>query len=374
MYTWRYPLYILIISLQHFTNSQKQTRGRTCLTAINEQGSCINIKQCSYMYNLLRTQSNHTDATIYLQKSKCGYEGGEVKICCPTTPATSSQRPSPPNQPNPPNQSNAARLNFNQMCGVQLHTENKIVNGHEAMLGDWPWIAALGYRNNRNPGPEWYCGSTLINNRYVITAAHCILETPPWILYLVRLGDLHLDDRVNDGATPVDIAVENTYTHEKYSSSPITNDIALVRLKRTVQFTPLIMPICLPTMIEFRTNSLVNEPAFVAGWGRVNFTDKFSPALQDLRLPIIDNAICKRQYDRLSGSKISNKMICAGFMEGKQDACQGDSGGPLVYLKNGTFYLIGIVSYGYRCAQPGFPGIYTRVSEFLDWIATKATK
>lgn len=55
--------------------------------------------------------------------------------------------------------------------------------------------------------------------------------------YLVRLGDLHLDDRVNDGATPVDIAVENTYTHEKYSSSPITNDIALVRLKRTVQFT-----------------------------------------------------------------------------------------------------------------------------------------
>lgn len=94
-----------------------------------------------------------------------------------------------------------------------------------------------------------------------------------------------------------------------------------------------------------------------------------SAVLQYADVPVVDRQRCKEKF----GSKaiIDDRIICAGWTTGKKDACQGDSGGPLMFGQSKDdirFFQIGIVSYGFRCAEPGYPGVYTNVISFLDWI------
>lgn len=89
-------------------------------------------------------------------------------------------------------------------------------------------------------------------------------------------------------------------------------------------------------------------------------------------IPVVSNDQCKQNYANFKTTVIDNRVLCAGYTTGGKDACQGDSGGPLMWgnFQNGNlmFYLIGVVSYGYKCAEPGYPGVYTRVTSFTDWI------
>lgn len=88
-------------------------------------------------------------------------------------------------------------------------------------------------------------------------------------------------------------------------------------------------------------------------------------------LPVVSNDACKQAFANFKTTVIDERVLCAGYTRGKKDACQGDSGGPLMLAKGvdpHTFYQIGVVSYGFRCAEEGFPGVYTRVTQFLDWI------
>lgn len=97
-----------------------------------------------------------------------------------------------------------------------------------------------------------------------------------------------------------------------------------------------------------------------------------SPTLQAVNLPVVSNEACSRAFASIKSTTIDERVLCAGFLQGGKDACQGDSGGPLmegkVEGKNSTFYQIGVVSYGFRCAEQGYPGVYTRVASFVDWI------
>lgn len=89
-------------------------------------------------------------------------------------------------------------------------------------------------------------------------------------------------------------------------------------------------------------------------------------------IPVISNDECKQDYANFRTTVIDNRVLCAGYTQGGTDACQGDSGGPLMWAKvdgnNIIFYLIGVVSYGYKCAEAGYPGVYTRITSFTDWI------
>lgn len=360
MAPWFAVLLLCILQTVPYTTQQGAGR-KECLTARKEPGTCINVKQCATLFELVNTRSKDPSTVQYLRGSQCGFEGRTAKVCCPD-----QQQQQPPSQP--PQQQLHQRQPH--QCGHSNPSTIRVIGGKTAELGVWPWIAALGYRTRSQPGPEWLCASALINTRYVVTAAHCIIGVSPWELYIVRVGDLNLDETVDDGATPNDVEVERTIAHEQYTANPVANDIALVRLRRPVQFTSLIQPICLPTAQEFRTSSLVDQDVFVAGWGRVTFNGPFSAALQDLRLPIVDTARCKQAYSAHRGANVDHRNICAGYLKGGKDTCQGDSGGPLMYLQNSVHYLIGIVSYGYKCAEPGYPGIYTKVAEFVDWIST----
>jgi len=135
-------------------------------------------------------------------------------------------------------------------------------------------------------------------------------------------------------------------------------------LKTLVEFNANIAPICIPFDV-FKEDDLSQRNAFVAGWGTLSYGGPASSKLQEVQVRVWENFRCRDVFRR--DVPITTANLCAG--DGDKDACRGDSGGPLMLAhQNGKFYLVGIVSFGKKCAEPGIPGVYTRVTNFLDWI------
>lgn len=167
-----------------------------------------------------------------------------------------------------------------------------------------------------------------------------------------------------DEGTEQDILVSEVIMHEDYTRNNANNDIALLRLATPITYTAYAVPVCLPT------RSLAERELWgvglhtVSGWGRRSENGPVSQILRRLRVPRIRTDQCRED----SGVALTPNMFCAGYIEGQQDSCKGDSGGPLVTKYKKTVFLLGIVSWGKGCARPGNYGIYTRVSNYLEWI------
>ncbi|KAL3278572.1 hypothetical protein HHI36_016118 [Cryptolaemus montrouzieri] len=131
-----------------------------------------------------------------------------------------------------------------------------------------------------------------------------------------------------------------------------------------VDFTTTVQPACLPK----KGFDYSGKDAVVAGWGRTGENALTSNTLQKVTLPVWTQEQCRNSD--YGERKISENMFCAGFPAGKQDSCRGDSGGPLHMnnIKNGVMEIIGLVSWGRGCARPNLPGIYTKVTNYLDWV------
>lgn len=173
--------------------------------------------------------------------------------------------------------------------------------------------------------------------------------------------------------TGVMSAVSAIYIHPIFTRAGSSGDIALIKLQNPVQFTDYIMPICVPTQdVQFPSN--LN--CFVTGWGSIQSGVSLpSPqTLQKVQVPIIDRADCDSMYKVNNPTTAANAtliqwdMICAGYKDGQKDACQGDSGGPLACRWDGAWLLAGLVSWGFGCALPNRPGVYTRVTAYSNWI------
>ncbi|XP_063635821.1 venom protease-like isoform X2 [Cydia splendana] len=373
----------------------------TCTTVDNEVGSCISVTDCQPYLKLIQESRSNPNALRVLRQAHCGFQGNNPKVCCPrpgiptglppTEPTLAPTQPTPaPTQPTPaPTQATeptpgpepkelepqleAVSLPEAPVCGVSNASFSRVVGGIPAKLGDFPWMALLGYKERRaGAGARWLCGGSLISARHVLTAAHCI-HTRENDLYLVRLGELDLE-RDDEGATPVDVLIKTLVKHQEYSPKSFTNDIGILVLSRNVQFTDLIQPICIPRSGDLRSRSYENYTPLIAGWGDTEFRGPSAPHLQVLQLPVVSNEFCAQAYSAYKAQVIDQRVLCAGFKKGGKDACQGDSGGPLMQpIYNSEthttfFYQIGVVSYGKKCAEAGFPGVYTRVTNFVPWI------
>ncbi|KAK0091685.1 hypothetical protein PV326_002856, partial [Microctonus aethiopoides] len=241
---------------------------------------------------------------------------------------------------------------YNCSCGVR-NEESRIVGGQTTGVNEFPWVVRLSYLN------KFYCGGTLINDRYVLTAAHCV-KGFMWFMIKVTFGE---HDRCDEKCKPETRYVVRTLTGD-FSFLNFDNDIALLKLNERVPMTEIIKPVCLPINKE---NDYVHVKAIAAGWGTTREDGKPSCVLQEVEVPVMSLQECRNTS--YSPRMISDNMLCAGYPDGKKDSCQGDSGGPLITERPDKKYeMIGVVSWGNGCARPGYPGVYTRITRYIDWV------
>lgn len=261
---------------------------------------------------------------------------------------------------------NSIDYEFNsEDCGQQEAPKFRVVGGEEALPGRWPWMAAIFLHGPRRT--EFWCGGSLIGSKYILTAAHCTKDTRQRPFqpqqFTVRLGDIDLK-REDEPSGPQTYRVADVRAHPRFSRVGFYNDIAVLVLDRPVRRSRYVIPVCLPPTTS-RANRFIGEQPTVIGWGTTYYGGKESTVQRQVALPVWKNEDCDRTYFQ----PINENFICAGLKEGGKDACQGDSGGPLVLKKNGRWMQIGIVSFGNKCGEPGYPGVYTRVTQYLDWIS-----
>ncbi|XP_077983222.1 tryptase beta-2-like [Glandiceps talaboti] len=247
-------------------------------------------------------------------------------------------------------------------CG-RRRSKARIYGGSDAKKGKWPWMAALFHFDRK----RIFCGGVLLNRQWVITAAHCIQSSKVTRdIIRIYLGKYYTQKPDQEER---EFKVEEVHTHPNYDMSTFDSDIALVKLFTSTNLTGRITPVCLPDL-DVANNVLQSlESGWVTGWGKTE-KDAVAPKLQQVRLKIVDHSTCARSHTDV----VTDNMFCAlpASKGQRKDACRGDSGSPFVKKISGRWYLIGLVSWGVNCADPKFPGVYTTVSKFDDWIRQTA--
>lgn len=236
--------------------------------------------------------------------------------------------------------------------------EGRIVGGRKAIRGSAPWMVRLYDRGRR----RHFCGGSLLNNFWVISAAHCIrgyLAQPQDLM--IRLGDY--DTKQTENSEHLE-QVHGIYIPEMYNSSTYDGDIALIRLAHPVtRFSEYVRPICLPNIATSRRAHRVGELGKVTGWGQIADYGPYPRYMTEVILPLVGKRRCRDSTRHL----VTTNMFCAGYPRESGDACMGDSGGPYSVYHRGRWYILGIVSWGEGCGVDGKYGFYTKVAKFLEW-------
>ncbi|XP_049674491.1 transmembrane protease serine 12 [Accipiter gentilis] len=264
----------------------------------------------------------------------------------------------------------AAPRAFSEECGQRPLFEgisgSRIVGGHDAQTGAWPWSVSLQIHQ---AGVRFahVCGGVLVNKNSVLTAGHCVTGRQDPHSWRAVLGVLNLQKHGKHAAKRT---IRSITVHPEFKRETFENDIAVFELDSAVRYSDYIQPICLPAAHLYQHVDNETE-CFISGWGRTAEKGKTSPVLKDAQVEIIPSSVCNSS-DAYEGL-VSNNMICAGSRSGGTDTCQGDSGGPLACYHPSTnkYYLIGIASFGVGCGRPKFPGIYVRLSQYRRWIKSE---
>ncbi|KAI8423515.1 hypothetical protein MSG28_012622 [Choristoneura fumiferana] len=335
-----------LASIPEYTENQ-------CRTLQGGAGTCTLLDKCQPLKDIEK-KPRKTDADLlFLRQSSCGLSHNfkpkptPVQFPNPKPPVTSTRGDDVSDaereyaeSANCPSTLQAPAPETG-CCGVET-----LGGGDVANVEQYPWLALLEYTGRFTP-----CGGTLISSRYVLTAAHCVGATRYGEPKRVRLGEY------NTTSYPTDMVEVNGGGFEIL-------EVVVIGIERHLQhpeYRDFIRPICLPSR-----DVTVKPPEFLrffaAGWGS-NGT-LFSDVKQHVDLPYVPLNICQIPIK----NRLNENQICAGGEAGK-DSCKGDSGGPLMIENGETFELVGVVSYGHlRCGTKDFPGVYTHVYKYLDWI------
>ncbi|MDK1475953.1 serine protease [Streptomyces sp. 549] len=241
--------------------------------------------------------------------------------------------------------------------------ETRIIGGTPASVADHPWTVAVASRDLFGGSRSGqFCGGAVVGPRTVVTAAHCfardVLGTTP-----SRIRDLRVIAGRDDlrGPGGVEVAVRRTWVNPDYDTRTNAGDVAVLRLAEDLP-AGSVVPMAAPGDAAYRPGT----EASVLGWGDTSGNGSYATELRAADVAMLSDEKCARAYPGGPGGTFqAGSMVCAGVPEGGRDACQGDSGGPLVARGR----LVGLVSWGTGCGEPGRPGVYTRVSAVRDLVS-----
>ncbi|KAI1298434.1 Serine protease 33 [Halotydeus destructor] len=249
----------------------------------------------------------------------------------------------------------------NCKCGVPK-VGTRVIGGRGATRDAHPWQVGLLKWNDRQGALSLYCGGSLINDRWILTAAHCFPNKNPVNSSIkIAIGSLTQSEMTRNL-----VDVESILVHRQYEQKGYFNDIALIKLVKPVAgFGTTRIPVCLAT------GSTAINNLKLSGWGKTaSPVDNGSPSetLQEVDFTPLDNYTCVQRSPKVN----TERQLCAG--QSGRMACQGDSGGPLTTLVNGKTYQVGVVSYGPNdCGKfTNRPTIFTRVSGYSEFIYDRA--
>nr|ADK39241.1 kallikrein-Vsca1 [Varanus scalaris] len=236
-----------------------------------------------------------------------------------------------------------------------LANPTRIIGGQEC-FEDWhPWLAAI------LANESFVCGATLLNQDWVLTAAHCYQSMNLQVKFGVHdkgkpRGDEQLRDVVGTFCFPDTPGTTNSTC--PYERNDTKHDIMLMKLNASVTYNKHIAPLALPDRA-----APLGTYCQIMGWGKTEVADEPFPKVPFCAsIKILNNDFCQYAYPWWH---MTNNQLCAGFLEGDRDTCEGDSGGPLVCGGR----IQGVVSFGGQpCAEPLQPGVYTNVYEYLNWM------
>jgi secreted trypsin-like serine protease len=374
---------LIIFSLLIIGNVNAQYQGDSCVKKIDDKpGVCEFLEDCP---------SAKLDFRRGIRPQICSFEGHRSLVCCAKETETVTVTKAPQ-----PEQIDICRISvkkceeykklviknspFKKNSKIKLIecevSTSLVVGGNTTKTGEFVHMAAIGYAKDFNQ-ISFDCGGSLISEKFVLTAAHCIniKNRPPAV---VRLGDQNLKSD-DDGAEPQEFRVKRVIVHEGFTAKASYDDIGLIEMDREVKFTKFVRPACL-----WQDTNIPSESAIATGWGLLKTSGSRSEELQKVALTLMQNRDCQPYFAQFVKSNILNRgivdgQLCAAAFEGGRlvrgkDTCQGDSGGPLqITLENNPciHYAVGLTSFGIGCGSGNFPGIYTRVSEYIDWIEAK---
>lgn len=314
---------------------------------LNSDGSCSDIDECAI--------PNYCENTFGGSKKYCRNLFGTVS--CQTCPADKDwfgyfQDP----------EEKCCKSDKEETCGKSVTNSGRIVGGNETNALYWPFMAHLTIG-------QYLCGGTLINKRWVLSAAHCFPQRKRHlgsVTVVLGVGDVNEGGEVNTQT----FEAEDIIVHEDYTWP--THDIALIKLNKDVITSSFASPACLPSGEQPKTG----QKCFAVGYGATSFGGAKAKNMMYVDLPAVDIDQCVEAYRGRREEVDRDNMLCAGYSPDDfqyKDACQGDSGGPILCQRcdNCNWYVAGITSFGKGCAEKGFYGVYTKVSTYESWIATQ---
>ncbi|XP_011863836.1 PREDICTED: trypsin-1-like [Vollenhovia emeryi] len=239
-------------------------------------------------------------------------------------------------------------------AGVLPLFDPRIVNGEDAKLGEIPYQVSLQEKYS----DFHFCGGSILNDNYVITAAHCVSSKSASGIKVVAAT-------INLSSPKSQHEVQKIIVHKQYDvSNSWINDIALLKVKTPFKKSFTVGHVPLPPKGHVVK---ANDVAVVSGWGSLWLGGPTTTKLQRVNIVIADQQYCKNKYGNM-GYTVHPTQVCAHDPSVEKGSCHGDSGGPLTVGGK----LVGLVSWASGCASTTYPTVYTRVVSYLDWIKENA--